>query len=446
MKRKINLWGLALCLVIAMSSCQEKTYLNTDSIPEVDGINVFFADSFQIFTHNHLDDSVQTSSYSAVALGDCMDYPYTGSINMELYTQFSLPSDQFNFTGDQVKIDSVVLVMPYGDVYLDSSQSAAPQKLHVHRLLNTLELAEPYYDYSTVGYDNTLLNDDPNAVYDFSQYKDSVEIWGTKLVPQLRIKLSDAFAKEVEQLDSATRSNTDEFLKWLPGLCVRPASTAHSLAYFNASSIELLVYYQNSTDDSLTTYFPYNYSYNRHFTRIQKQLAPDVKATLDAPNPDGEEWNYMSYAPGLNTRVSIPYIGSLEDYVINDAVLDITVENSTDYPMVQYIFPYKVLNDTSKQIIKDYAYDLNLRGFLMGDLTAISKPSIGSTYHYELRITEELTKSLLAKEDLELELGPLLIQEYGIFKSPLAKRSTKIGGNNRSDEYKMKLKVIYSKK
>ncbi len=447
MKRNISLWGFVVSLMILFASCDEKTYLNSDSIPQVDGINVFFADSFRIFSSNYQEDSIETSSYFFLGLGNCADYPYTGSVKMDLYTQFSLIAEQFNFSGENVEIDSVVLVMPYGDVYIDSTDPNSTQNLHVYRLTDTLGYGVDYYDYSSIAKENTPLNADPNQEFDFRDYRDSVEVNGKKQSPQIRIKLNSAFTNEFNQLDSTTLSSSTNFINWLPGICVQSVSpNSNSLAYINSSNCQLQVFYKSSLGDSLIAYFPYNPSYNNHFTHIEKLIDPGVQATLDAPNPDGEEWTYMSFAPGITTRVNIPYIEFLEDYIVNDAVLEFTAENTTLFPMVSYLFPYKVTSDTNKQFIIDYAYDLNVNGFMMGEQEEVNKPGIGQTYKYELRITKELIASLLAKENLDLEIGPLLVQQNGTFYSPLSKRSTKLGGNNRSDEYKLKLKIIYSKR
>ncbi len=436
-----------LALIITQYACKEKTFLDQEALPLVDGINVFQEDTFTVISSNLLRDSVFTSEVNLLGIGECSQYPYLGGIVMDAGLQFRLPKEQFVLDGDNPQIDSVIVSLPYAEVYMDTVNGGTEQKFNLYEITTPLD---PYYRYlntDQVPHNTTLLNADASKTYDFRDYLDSVVIWDDTLRPQIRIKLSDDFVAEMQTAKDQHFNSTEDFIQWFPGLFIKSERMgANSYAFINVLAANMTVYYHNDSDDSLRAVFPYDPGSNEHFTEIHRSYDPQILASTQNPNPQGEDWTYMGFTTGIRTKIEIPYNPTLDDYIINDAILEFTAEKSANsFPVLNFVFP-RLIGDTSLDPTEDFLFSVNsYSGYILGEKEDITLPSGTEAYRYKLRITQELTRTQKEKSTLVLDLGG---REYDDLKQtlPMCTKITKVGGNNRNDDYKLKLKILYSKK
>ncbi len=450
MIRKSSSWLMVLTIV-GLYACNEKTQLDQSTLPVVDGINVFQEDTFTIKSTNVLRDSLQTSFVQAVVLGVCDYYPYVGPVTMDAAIQFKLPDEQFVFKGDNPMIDSVVLVMPYAEVYLDSLSSASTaQRFEIYQLDEPMDIDRLYYNVEDIAYGSTMLNRDASQSYDFMDYDDSVQVMGINRRPQMRIRMSDDFTTRLDNAPETAFKTSEDFINWFPGIFIKSVqSGSNSLGYFGVSSVGLEVYYHNDSDDSLRVVFPYFDGTCQHYTKISRTYDNTIMNTVNNPNPDGEEWTYTSYSPGIKTELEIPYLASLEDYIINDAIIEVIAEKNPNsgFATLNRLIPL-VYTDTIPSATRDYEFELTVvdgSGYSLGTREDITLPNGEEAYRYRMRITRELSRATIQKQNLYLQLGGREL--YGLLQyTPIAKYVTKLGGNNRTDDYRMKLKILYSKK
>ncbi len=433
---------------LGLLSCNEKTSLDQSALPIVDGINVFQEDTFSIISTNVLVDSLVTSDVESIALGMCESYPYFGPVTMDAAIQFKLPVESFVFTGDNPTIDSIVMVLPYAGAYLDSTSENANQEFSLHILDESLDITKDYYNFDDVAYGSTIVNQNPSKIYNFNEYEDSVEVWGSQRYPQIRMRLSDDFTQKMRDADASIYESSDNFIEWLPGFYIKSiAQNANGFGYFSLGNAGLEVHYHNDTDDSLMAKFPYFSGTCTHYTKVKRTYDNDILNSIQNPNPDGEEWTYLCISTGVKTKLVIPYLESLEDNIINDAIIEVIAKkNDHKFPIMSYVNPL-VYTDSIPSTTKDYNFglELNISNYNLGQVEEITLPSGEEAYKYQLRITRELSDALIEKRPLELLVGGLEFARVipYIF---IAEEATKIGGTNRSDDFKLKLKILYSKK
>ncbi len=442
MKKPLFLW-LAL-VVLTTYSCKEKTFLNQDALPIVDGINVFQEDTFNVIATNLLRDSLITSDVNIIGLGECSQYPYLGPVRMDAALQFKLPKEQFILDGTNPEIDSVVIELPYADVYIDSIGGGTMQQLELYELSQNLDLDSVYYNFDDVSYGSTLLNHASNLSFDFNNHEDFNVVMGDTLSPRIRVRLSDDFVADMQNASSTAFLTSEDFINWFSGVYIKTQNTgANSLAYINALSSRLEVYYHNDEDSGLKASFPYYSENTAHYTRIHRTYDAQILNTTNNPNPLGEDWNYMTYSTGVKTQIEIPYIPSLEDYIINDAVIEFTATKPANgFPVLQFVFP-RLIQDSFLAPTADYLYTLDYSGYLLSGYDEVTLSSGDVAYRYKLRVTQELTRAQQEKEPILMEVGGVEFDD--VTSLPMCKNVIKVGGNNRTDDYKLKLKILYSK-
>lgn len=433
---------LLLLAVVSLLGCNKTTYIGVDILPGTDDVGAIYTDTFTLFTNTILEDSVLASSTSNNAAGAIYD-PVFGKSYASLFTQFLLSTNDVNLGDpDTLYIDSVVLTMAYGGYY---GYKDVPQTFNVYRLTEDMD-PKPEGGY----YSNKSFSVDPNVLgrkeFFVPNFTDSVTVLNLRLPPHMRIRLSDRFGQELlEQSGGFNFSNDTAFKDYFKGICVAPdtASTPYSanVIYFNLTSLYsgLHLYWHTPTRDSLTYDFPIGsaeirseyFKHNHAGTTMGQHLSTSVS--------DNDSLVFVQGLGGVKTRITIPAIDSLKDVVINKA--EIVLTQKIDPSKTDSIFktPPQIVCVTADSSGKDITIPDNLQFFPNPGGVKISKVTLGRESYAQYRFSVATQLQQIVSGITE-DRGLFLI----IYKRSESADRIMAGGNNRTDNLKMKLDLVYT--
>jgi len=306
--------ALALCF-FTESCLKENDIVGLHVLPKSDLLNVGFKDTTTLITYTVREDSVKTDGTSLNLIGSYND-PIFGKSSASVYTQLTLPSSTpsaVNF-GTNLAFDSLVLILPYVDNFYGTLDA---QTFKVYQLTQPLLIDSAYYSGQSA-----LISPQPLASMNFVPAPvDSVLIGTLKYEPQLRIRLSDAFGRNILKQGGFVDNPT--FQSFLQGLCIVPdnptqASGTGAILYFNLTdpSAGMTLYYRNNTNspgvgDTIAFTFSINNSclHFDHFSHDYSTARSDLaKQISGADLTQGKNLTYVQSMSGLKTKITFPYI------------------------------------------------------------------------------------------------------------------------------------------
>jgi len=325
---KTGIFSLLFLTGIILSGCDADDQLGLDIQPPGDELNTLKTDTFAIFAHSRLADSVR-SDETAQSLAGYYTDPIFGPLKASFCTQLRLSSNDVDF-GDNVVIDSVVLHLEYYNVYGNAKQNNK-MTFEVYELQEPIYLDSTYYTFSTFETGQKLGSKTfaPNM-------NDSVYMGGEVLAPQLRIPLSKDFGKRI--VDASTQgylSSSSSFEDFCHGICVVPtnANTHGSIISFDIMSANsgLTIYYHNDDD---TLGFKFNitqacarFSHFNHFDFSNGD--PSLLGQLSGDTTMGQQKLFLQPLGGAEIDLQIPNLKSLNSdfsVVIHRAELFVPVD------------------------------------------------------------------------------------------------------------------------
>lgn len=365
-------------------------------------LNVHFTDTVTINTHSFIIDSVPTTSTSSQIFGSVLD-PYFGSTVASIYTQLRLANNDLDF-GTNPVCDSIVLGIDYTGFYGDT---AAIQHIKVFRLDEDMYLDTAYYSNNTITPQTSPIYDQ-DIVFDLT---DSVELWGGKTKPHMRLALDKSFGDEIVALSGQTElSNNEEFLQYLKGLYItldKQAANGGGFAYVDLLSnySRLTLYYHNDDEDSLYEYFLINQNcaYFNNFNHFGYQdAAPEVQNQI--VNKDttlGMQELYLQSMAGVRTYMDFPFIDNLKannQLAIHKAELLVNISDKSDtltYPAPTKISVVGIDSEGRNIFLTDYLEGTGFYGgvykednnqYVFNITHTIQEMLIGTSELYGLRI------------------------------------------------------------
>lgn len=451
--RNLGFAAASLTALYTFSGCNEATVLGKDLIPGADKVVVLDTTINSLITHNiaNVDSSIFTGQDNFIgALGSFSD-PLFGKSHGFLYTQVGLPKAEFTFEGTGWVLDSVVLYIGCDTAWYGEN---APQTMRVFRMNEPNFKIDSNYRYNRpLSYDpgKQLASQQVYPVYP----KDSIDIYGTKQAPQLRIKLSSAFGNELfqQRADGAFKSDS-AFNKWLGGLAIVPDTVNGKTMLFpnlNTGTTRIAVYYKNSEKDSIIANFPFvpnpgvgGSAHANYFTR--NYTGTEVAQNINTNRPGGDNLLYLQEAPGIYAQLQLPEIQNIPKAVINKAELVITEINSGSagrddlFSEPDRLFLMRYITHDSLGFIIDYGNpsqpDLTYFG---GNKTVISDLGPFKVVQYKFNIARHLQFIL----DKKLENSVLKLEALSS-RYPIDMRRLKAGGGNATPPANVKLRIIYT--
>jgi len=315
-----------MAIAILFTACKKEWNELGSQLVVSDDLELFSFDEQEIKISVVKEDSLRSLNSSTSYIGYLND-PYFGYTSASLYTEFRIPSTDVDF-GVSAQVDSIVLSLDIAGYYGDT---LSPLTISVREMLepiettttDTLDVETVVNIYSTDDFDV-----DPQLLNNAQQ--ELLPIASSKL----KITLSNTFAQQFLDADSANFSDNEAFQSFFNGLYIAVNQGLENgllleLDLLNESS-KLTLYYHNEISDSLSYDFQINSSADRMTRWSHDYSATEIESAL---NMEFVSQGYVQGGVGLRTYVELPDLNSLKDssYVFHSAELIIPyISNELD--------------------------------------------------------------------------------------------------------------------
>jgi hypothetical protein len=478
----------------------DTTTIGGGLIPEVDNIHTF-ADTFEIETRQEVfDDTTKITPKDNYVIGKIND-PYIGETNANLFFQLKpsffpyyigqLPKDSI------VKADSVVLCLSYKGFWgIDSLTNNNPPSFQVYEVsTNAHGEWDSVNTLRSIKYEPSI-NPTPISdvkYVDVRSMNNYVKVGiNDSAKNQIRIKLNQDFLTKIFNRDSSSNNSngaykSDSLFRLFNNGFAVVAKTGNGLIYVNLleDNSRLELHYKkksraandsgySSTIDTVYNSFFFNTGYQN--TRISSVANRIIRNRINVPGPTNREELCIQATPGTYATLSIPRLDNFVRFdsnrIIHRAEIQILqipdVVNDKVYTEPKFL--YLDLFDTGSLKWKPIYYDLNPSIYYNPDNQYYFFPSNGEVdlsyfggvlskkingqAYYNINITRYL-QQLVTKHTPNYKMrlyAPynLIYPQYNSAIIPFINKigygRVKIGGGANTDpNYKMKLRVIYSK-
>jgi hypothetical protein len=478
--------GLILTFIISiLISCTkiENTEIGAGLIPPVDNINTFDI-SLNTVTENLLDTgAVFPFRTDNLALGRISNDPLfgktTGIVSLEMKPEYF----SFRFPGlyDSLKLDSVVFVLSYKGVWGDSNQT---QTLRLHELTSSLKGDTVYSTRYKPTYGPTVIG---SATVDVRNLlADTLKPYGEVVKKdQIRIRITDPSVQQRLFYDTALLDSNTAFRDRFKGFAVVPDTgslTANSLLLVNLADTNTKVafYYTyrlatGTKRETGVTYFRY---------QPASALIVNGFANTIIRNPVGAKYQqnfasgpdsllYLQTKPDAPyTTIKIPGLDTLSNCIIHRAELQVVqvpntaTGNMDDYFSAPALFLSAYSTDSARRFVipgGDVDFSLagiNNLGTFGGDpfnRVINGKPVVNyafnitryvqaiatrKTRNYSFVLSAPYADYVYASENYNA-LVP--IAGSGVLNAVAIGRVRVGGGNHPNAEYRMRLRIIYTR-
>ncbi|HOZ52265.1 MAG TPA: hypothetical protein PLU17_10435 [Chitinophagaceae bacterium] len=464
--RKAIILSIFAAVVVVNWSCKENTILPKNLVPSIDNINTF-GTSYDLITHNVYQDSFLTGGLKSglrlsssatfyMACGSIQNDPAFGSTQASMHIEVLPPVPNFTFktATANMKIDSIVLSIPFKMTYGDAGFSAINQKFMVYRSQKVFSRDSAQFEFTKDSFDNSRVLSTQTINFN-TIATDSVLIAGQKQQPQLRFKLASWFADSLKaQVDSAANGATSsysKFLDWWKGFVIAPSSTkGNTLGYFDTYKTRLTVYYRYTKsgggEDTTNDVFSFDPNYCNRFNTITHDYSnSESKKFINTHAAVGDSLLFIQNEPGLANTFHIPGITNIDNVIVNKAELVFTTAKSQNFndTLIYGLVPRLQIfsTDTSSQndkVSEDYAAFASANYV---DGKRAQKVIDGQTYvEYKFTVTYSIQKIISQKDSMF---------RYKIMGAnigfPAAYRTILAGSGSKLDAFKPKLNIIYTK-
>ncbi len=444
-----------LMLLIALfifSGCQKADNIGLDIDPQ-DSIQGKLIVDFNVNTVTVRDDSLNTSNIGQYPLGSLND-PLLGTTESSIAMQLNLPSTGFTF-GEDAALDSVVLIMPYGnDFYGDSTSTTFNVSIHE---LNE-KFGQSYASNKTWNYGSESLGTREGTRF---AWRDSIRITQqvkggpdtlVKVPPQLRIRLGDTFKQRLKTATAANFASSSAFTNFLKGFYLKASkqnSQIGGIGFFNLGASDVTsrmdVYYSNKNSsggrDTLTASFnlagaapAIKHDYTG--TPVEEQLEDPSKSYSTV---------YVQPMGGLKTKITFPDLKKLKELgtlAINKAELVVNVEDGTTNPLEpsQALTIYQTDIAGQRQVLPDQfsywggsLYDSDKKRYIFNVSTYVQRILSGQTEQYPIYI---IPANLRFISQQSQNISPI---------ANTAERSVLSGKGTPDHSGRIKLNIYYNK-
>lgn len=326
----------------SLSACKERSAIRPDLIPNIDNINTFGIEDFEIGIKNSYFDSLISNNYAypVVALGQLSDDPFFGKTQATMYMQFVQPSENFAFPAEFSHWDSVVLHMPYYNVsYGDTAVNDANNALS----LKAYEIT-----------DNDFVFNEGVNWFTFQRFQTNVNrSWGSDVVSLkslvdtfivgtdtlshiFSMRLDNSLGDYLRSFSPEDFASAESFKSKFKGLYIAPDSNANknTLAYMalydqaiktdGYRSASLTFYYHN-TGDTAQHKAIFSMNGNCAFSNaVQRNYTGKPAAAYLNAAQDSDTLLIQGY-PGFKSDLTIKLDDKIPASVINKAALEIVV-------------------------------------------------------------------------------------------------------------------------
>ncbi|NOR87816.1 MAG: DUF4270 family protein, partial [Bacteroidales bacterium] len=335
MNKKFSSSLLVILMAALLFSCNKDISEIGVDVVGGDPLQVVYMDTVTIKVHSELIDSLRSDELSAHVLGAYKD-PVFGTLNASVYSQVRLSAgyEDYDF-GENPTLDSIVLYIKYSEteVYGDTLFT---QNLKIYEVGEDMYRDSVYFSFTNLRIKYDLLGESSfiPSFDSIEYYENDFQDTLTKLKP-ITIHLTEEFGQRLLELDSATYSSNDEFLKEFKGLYITTndedlPSVGGGLiaASFEDDETYINLYYHNDDNDSLEFKYVTNFS-TAHFSNFNHYEYLDAdpifyQQVVEGNDSLGAEMFYLQGLAGVRATIEFPYLKQMDDYynyAINEAKL-----------------------------------------------------------------------------------------------------------------------------
>jgi hypothetical protein len=440
---------------IVLTSCDKSSEVGLGVQPANDFINVGILDTLTLITKTETMESLRTDEtfiqgYTtdplsrSYMLGTYID-PTFGKTSSSIYMQLRLNVANPDF-GTNPIIDSAILSLVYDPVYYGDN-SFVKQNVNVYEVVEKMNISDSYYSNTVF---NTSTTDIANKFGFVPSPNKSVSVPGDPIsIPQLRVKLDNAYGQSILNEQNTINLSTNEIFQdnW-KGLYITTANTANltkgqgNILRFNLEDTQsgLTIYCHYYQNDTLK-YSQYMFgsvgtahvsSFNHDYSvGVDASLGSQLSSNITIQN----ENVFIQSMAGLKVKIEMPYIMNLnnpEVFVVNKAELVVKVNISDVYQQSTFTEPpklvlYGINDDGSSYFLPDFAGPFKFGG----DYNS-------STNQYRINISSYIQQILIGKR----KNNGLYLQALSGAISPYR---AVIGGGASSSPFQMKLEITKTK-
>ena len=348
---------ILVLLAVLLSACKDNPYLSTGTIHPHSVLDANETDTFTVRTRTIRSDSVLASGLSSYSFGQISSTQF-GLTKATVYAQFDLIADQMSALGT---VDSVFFVAQYASLIGDTGTQMNLTLNSINPSGKHIEAGKSYFSKEVFDLDvNTLANQ--NII---CRPKDSVKINGKKLVPHVRVQITDQNFIALLQAQTATTGfyNNAAFHKVCNGIYIDISSiNGNAIIKMNNSSgayTGLMIYHHTASGKDTSSLFKMGYGSVAHFTHDYTNSS--VEQHLGQIN---DSVAFLAGFGGLTTQIDFPYLKNLNNIIVNRARLEIEDLNPTNskFPAPANLYLYR--KDSTAQALDDV-----LLGSPFGDLS-----------------------------------------------------------------------------
>lgn len=453
----------------------KSTDIGTDLIPAIDNIKTFDT-LLEVQTENFITpDSLyprlfpnSNGSIPTLFAGKISNDPQFGTTTGSLFFYYKPPIYPYSFETafkDSLFLDSVVLTLKWSGFI--SGDTNRLQKFNVHVLETT-----PRFDSAYKITDNILFNRlIGSKTFAPSILNDSLYLFRQTTINQLRIRLDDAWGRELLRLDSSVGKpfNSDSvFRQFMPGIAIIPdanTNSANALMGFNISDTAsaIRIYYRYRLGGKLdTTHKAFRYGMNAGFINNIKRnyQGSEINAAVQ---PGIDSMVYIQTTPGSFAKISIPSFRGFKsakgNVLVHAAQLIMTQIPTTGQNDDLFSAPdilYLDYQDTIKNVRLPFLSDAFSTGsFDPATFGGIRTPIPGPVGTINNQFIFNLTRYVQGLVTRNEPLFPMYVSAPNFinYTSPpiftglnqIAKGRVKLGGGNNRSGKKMYLRIVYSK-
>ena len=324
-----------ILVIIIFNSCTDPNNLGLEVQPESDIITFNVTENFtwqEGFTIS--EDSLPSDETLSLLLGQIND-PIFGENSAEFITQILLSANN-NIIGENPEVDSVILSYSYSGYYGELEDFSS---------VNVQEIDFDIFKDS-VYYSNSFNLENTNSLVNTFAIKKENES------PFLKISLKNTFGQKILDFGETILQDNDNFLQNLRGLHVT-ANSQNTILYLNPSALntKLVIYYHNSSQDSLELEFQLDNNTARVNLFNDKS---DVSILND------QSYKYIQSMAGYKLLVNINGLDSIKKVLsgksINKAIMTFTIadDSQIDYPAHEKLLLVRLDNEDRNIFLTDY--------------------------------------------------------------------------------------------
>jgi hypothetical protein len=477
MRPLVPLAGLLFTLVASCTKIKT-TDMGADLLPQIDRVSTFDT-LLPVVTDNLLlaDSALPLigKDYSGKAsehlLGSINTDPLFGRTAASIFLELKPPNFKYFFENvpDSLSLDSVVLCLRWNRTWGDT---LATQTIDVFRVDEPIRRDTNYSTNAQFAYTQKL----GSRTFAPHILDDSIPVGTYKVANQLRIRLSDAFGRNLLAQDSAEGrpfSSDSLFRNFLKGFAVVPQTTGTGAAAnalmgmaLSDTNTSLSIYYRcvrNGKTDTLSRKFPFDNtilcgSANRV---VRDRKGSEMERYLGPATGAGDSLVYIQVTPGSYAQVAIPALTAFKAVKGNVLVhlAELVASEVPETPRAPFLTPpgllYADFYDTTAKVRFPFGADGFPTGTydpsFLGGLMRMAPAPGGSPYStYGIYLTRHM-QGVITRNLPNLPLtiyAPYLVSysnlnlAFGVNR--LAAGRVRLGGGNHSKR-PMRLRLVYTK-